>query len=304
MRIMITGGAGFQGSHIAESLLEEGHQITILNTYSQDSVKNISQIDNRISVVWGSITDEEIVRKTTREHDAIIHLAALIHVDQSVQSPGSFIDVNIKGTYNILEAVREYGNRLIFSSSCEVYGATKSGLTYESAELNPHSPYAASKAGADRMCFAYWKTYGLDVTIVRPCNIYGPRQKSGKGGAVIPIFVDLALSGKPLTVFGSGEQTREYMHVNDLNQAYKLVLANSNLQGEVLNFGTSETPSIKDIANFIAAKIGTNVVYGNARPGEVSGFKLSSEKAIALGFKPDIPFWKGLDEYIKYRQSA
>ena len=207
LRILVTGGAGFQGSHIVEEFLQLGHRVSILNTYSNEALTNLASFEDRVSVVWGSVTDNEIVMKTTREHDVVVHLAARIHVDQSARAPGKVLDVNVTGTYNILEAVREYGSRLIYSSSCEVYGASLSGPTTEASELRPHSPYAASKAAADRLCFAYWKTYGTDVTIVRPCNIYGPRQRSGPGGAVIPIFVGRALGGKNLVVYGTGDQT-------------------------------------------------------------------------------------------------
>ena len=303
LRILVTGGAGFQGSHIVEEFLQLGHRVSILNTYSNEALTNLASFEDRVSVVWGSVTDNEIVMKTTREHDVVVHLAARIHVDQSARAPGKVLDVNVTGTYNILEAVREYGSRLIYSSSCEVYGASLSGPTTEASELRPHSPYAASKAAADRLCFAYWKTYGTDVTIVRPCNIYGPRQRSGPAGAVIPIFVSRALEGKNLVVYGTGEQTREYMHVKDLANAYCIVLDRTDLAGQAINFGTGENPSIKEIAEFIAQKLGTDVEYGPARPGEVSRFELSSEKANLMGFTPRIPFWEGLERYIQTQSS-
>ena len=188
MRILITGGAGFQGSHLAERCIELGHQVTVLNTISEEAMANIAPFTERFSIVWGSVTDQEVMRKTVRGQDVVIHLAARIHVDQSVQAPGSFLDVNVMGTYNILEALRVYGGRLIYSSSCEVYGAVGSQPATETSDLRPHSPYAASKAAADRLCYSYWKTYGTNVTIVRPCNIYGPRQKGGEG---VPLYRDL-----------------------------------------------------------------------------------------------------------------
>ena len=304
MRILVTGGAGFQGSHLTEYLLESCHRVTILNTYSGEALANIASFKDRVSVVWGSVTDQETVSKTVREHDVVIHLAARIHVDQSARAPGRVLDVNVMGTYNVLEAVREYGSRLIYSSSCEVYGASLSGPTTEASELRPHSPYAASKAAADRLCYAYWKTYGTDVTIVRPCNIYGPRQRSGPGGAVIPIFVRRALDGKNLVVYGTGDQTREYMHVKDLAKVYCMVLDRTDLAGEAINFGTGESPSIKEIAKFIAQKLDTDVEYGPARPGEVSRFELSSERACQLGFTPRMSFWEGLERYIQHQQSS
>ena len=299
MRILVTGGAGFQGSHLAEKWSGDEHSITILNTYSAEAEENISGFANDVSIVWGSITDPEIVEKSVRGHDVVVHLAARINVDESIASPRSFIDVNLSGTFNILQALRQTGARMIFASSCEVYGYAEQSPVDESAELRPHSPYAASKAAADRMCFAYQKSFGLDITIVRPCNIYGERQKWGKGGAVIPIFASLAAAGKPLTVFGSGDQQREYMHLTDLVSAYDLVLRRTDLSGSVLNVGTGDTPSIKEIAQFIADKMGVPVVNEAARPGEVAGFALDSSRVRDLGFAPQIKFWDGLSRYLE-----
>ena len=299
MRIMVTGGAGFQGSHLVEKWVGDGHDVTVLNTYSEEAEGNLASIAKTVSVVWGSVTDREVVQKSVRGHDVVVHLAARINVDESFASPRSFVDVNVVGTSNVLEAIRQTGARMIFASTCEVYGYAEESPVSEDASLRPHSPYAASKAGADRMCFAYYMSYGLDVTILRPCNVYGERQKSGQGGAVIPIFASRAASGKPLTVFGTGTQWREYIHVRDLVTAYDLVLRERELAGAALNVGTGETPSIQEIADFIADKMGVSIVNEQARPGEVRGFALDSSKIRDLGFAPRIKFWEGLEAYLK-----
>lgn len=299
MRIMITGGAGFQGSHLAEYWLQAGHDVTLLNTYSREAEQNSATVAKQSSVVWGSVTDREIVEKTARGHDVLVHLAARINVDESIDDPMIFLTVNVLGTMNVLEAARKFGTRVIYASSCEVYGFAEGAGVTEQAELRPHSPYAASKAGADRLCFAYHKTYGLDVTILRACNIYGERQKSGRGGAVIPIFASQALAGKPLTVFGAGRQRREYMHVSDLVAAYDLVFRRSDLAGVALNVGTAERPSIKQIAEFISAKTNVPIEYGPPRSGDVLGFMLDSSRARKLGFDPQVKFWDGLSRYLE-----
>ena len=304
MKILVTGGAGFQGSHVVEQCLLDGHQVTILSTFSEEAQSNLKSFEKEVSVVWGSVTDREIVEKTTRGQETVIHMAARINVDESIESPYSYLNTNILGTYNILEAVRQSGSHLIYSSSCEVYGSSSVSPISETADLRPHSPYAASKLAADRLCFTYWKTYDVHVTVVRPCNIYGPRQKGGKGGAVIPIFVERALLGEPLVVYGSGEQRREYMHVDDLAAAYKLVMERSDLQGEAINVGTNETPSIEEIATFIAQRLGASIKHGPARSGEVMGFYLNNEKAKGLGFSAKVPFWEGLERYISWRAAT
>ena len=300
MRVLITGGAGFQGSHLTERLVRDGHAVTVLSTLSDLSQRNIAPFANDVSLVWGSVTDAEIVDKTVRDQDAVVHMAARVNVDESIDSPIVFLAVNVIGTYNVLEAARKAGTRVVLASTCEVYGSSNPSPLTECADLRPHSPYAASKAGADRLCYAYHKTYGINVTVVRPCNIYGERQKSGRGGAVIPIFVSLAAQGKPLTVFGTGEQRREYMHVSDVVAAYELVLGRDDLAGEVVNFGSGETASVKELAEFISKRTGVETQYQAARPGEVPGFELDSSYARRLGFAPKVRFWDGLARYLDW----
>lgn len=304
MKIVITGGAGFQGGHLVEHLLKKGHEITLLNTWSRKSESTIKPFKDDVKVIWGSITDKEIVNKSLRGQDVVFHLAARINVDESIKEPEAYLDVNVKGTFNILEAVNKHDLRMIHASTCEVYGTPEDGkLITESTELKPHSPYAASKAGADRLCFAYHKTYGTNVVIVRPFNIYGERQKEGEAGAVIAIFVKKAMDGEPLTVFGDGNQTRDYLHVDDLVRAYELVFERDDLGGEVVNFGTGIETSIKDIAEYIAPKLGAEVKYAEARAGEVPRFGCDPQKAESLGFKPEVDIWKGIDRYIDWRKN-
>ena len=229
-------------------------------------------------------------------------MAARINVDESIEAPASFLAANVMGTYNVLEAVRRQECRLVYSSTCEVYGAHNGAVT-ETSDLRPHSPYAASKAAADRLCFAYYQTYGVDVVIIRPSNVYGPRQKRGKGGAVIPIFVERGLENRPLTVFGTGEQRREYLHVEDLVRGYKLVIGRTDLAGEVVILGTADAPSIKEIAEFISRQFDTPLEYVPARLGEVPGFRLDSSRAFQMGFSPQVSFWDGLGSYIEWRMS-
>ena len=176
MRILVTGGGGFKGSHLSEKMLKEGHDVSILNTYSIISERNISPIKESVNVIWGSITDSEIVDKSVRGHDVVFHLASRINVDESLQDPLAFFHANILGGYNILEAVKKNNNRLILASTCEVYGDghdLEEGETLnEHSELRPNSPYAASKAAIDRISYSYFKSFDTDVTIVRPFNIF------------------------------------------------------------------------------------------------------------------------------------
>lgn len=308
MKILITGGAGFQGSHLAELMLSKGHSVTILNTFSEEKLYNISGFQDKVHVVFGSITDPVLVEKTVRGHDVVFHLAANVNVDQSLKDPKSFLDVNIMGTFNILEQVRALGIRMIYASTCEVYGdghsLVEGELLTESAELKPKSPYAASKAGADRLCYSYHTSFDVNVTIVRPFNIFGERQKSGTFGALIPILVRKAMIGEKLTVFGDGLASRDYLHVSDLVRAYELVMETKGLEGKTVNFASGKNTSTKDIAEYIGKKFGGEIKHGPARPGEVMRFPADISFAKSIGFEPKVDIWEGIDRYIEWAKKT
>src|SRR3989344_1970623 len=159
-RVLVTGGAGFQGSHLAQALVRKGCKVTILNTFSPRAEKNVEPIKAKINCVWGSITDKEVVEKSVRDQDVVFHLASHINVDASLTDPVTTTEVNIFGTLNVLEAVRHYRNRLTYISTCEVYGEAENDRPInETKELKPQSPYAASKAAADRLCYAFFRSY-------------------------------------------------------------------------------------------------------------------------------------------------
>ncbi len=307
MKILVTGGAGFQGSHLVEALIKKGHKVSVLNTYSETSLSNLANVLTKINLIWGSVTDKEIVDKSVRGHDVVFHLAAHINVDESLKDPEVFVRANIFGMYNVLEAVRKHGSRLILTSSCEVYGdghdLKKGEKLTETSELKPNSPYAASKAGAERFAYSYYKSFGTDVTIIRPFNIYGERQKNGTFGALIPILVAKAMRGEDLTVFGDGHAERDYNHVSDIIKAYLLVLENKNLKGKTINFASGVNTSVKDIAEYIAKKFKVNVVHGPARAGEVERFPADISFAKSLGYAPKMDIWKGIDQYIKWAKT-
>lgn len=306
MKILITGGGGFQGSHLAESLIDKGHKVTILTTYNEESERNTEGFyEKGITVVYGSITDRIIVNKTAPGHDVIFHLAANVNVDESLEDPLSFVQVNItQGTFNILEICKKHNIRLIYASTCEVYGdghdLDDGELLTETAELKPNSPYAASKASADRLCYSYYKSFDMNITIVRPFNIYGERQKDGTFGALIPIMVRKALTGVKLTVFGDGSATRDYLYISDLIDAYNIVLENDTLSGKAINFGSGVDTSVKDISEYIAKKLDAEIEYGPARPGEVMRFPADISLAKSIGFEPKVDIWKGIDRYIEW----
>jgi len=308
MNILVTGGGGFQGSHLVESLVQKGHNVSVLSTYSDISKNNLAKVAEKINIIWGSVTDKETVEKSVRGNDVVFHLAAHINVDESLKDPLVFVHANIFGMHNILEAVRKSGSRLILTSSCEVYGdghdLKKGEKLSEISELKPNSPYAASKASAERLAYSYYRSFDVDVTIMRPFNLYGERQKSGTFGALIPILVARAMRGEDLVVFGDGHAERDYTHVSDIIKAYHLVLDNKNLKGKTINFASGKNTRVKDIAEHIAKKFKVKVVNGPARPGEVERFPADISLAKSLGYSPKVEIWEGIDKYIRWAKKT
>lgn len=339
MKVLITGGCGFQGSHLAESYAKEGHEIIGINTPSDHARGNyeryLKQYDN-ISVVWGSCTDAELVDKSMSGCDMVFHLAGKINVDESIEKPWDYAKTNLNGAAIILEAVHRYSIPLIHASTCEVYGGNLFGdlnvleavkrtgaelhyvssasiygaapkekyLMSEYHPIAPQSPYAASKAAGDRMVWAYICTHKIRATIVRPFNIYGPRQKSRGFGAVIPIFFRKAMNHETLIVNGDGSQTRDYLYISDLIEGYRLIAATPELRGKVVNLGSSTETSIRWLAEWVKGRVpGTDIKYGEPRPGEVDSFIADNSTIAAHGFAPKVGMNEGMERYYDWLTS-
>lgn len=277
MIILVTGGFGFQGVHLTKRLLEEGHDVFVLSSCSEHSMNNESwlrkNIDcSKLRVIVGSINDYDLLSKMP-SFDVIFHLAAKVNVDESLSNPDIFVQTNVQGTLNVLKAaVKNNVPRIIIASSCEVYGG---GVDlHEDSPMNPQSPYAASKAGAERLAYAYAQCFPIQVDIVRPFNVYGPRQKNNVGGAVIPIFLKKAREGKSMTIFGDGSQGRDFIHVNDVIEGYINILNTpSDKKSRVFTFGTGRLVTVEEIAETIQKFFpGSTIEYVDERPGEVQGF--------------------------------
>ncbi len=299
--ILITGGAGFIGSHLAEKYVLEGYLVKVLDDFSTGKVNNIRSLFNypNFKLIKGDITDKGLVRDAVRDVDVVFHLAAQVHVDKSIIEAERTFQVNAQGTVNVLEAVLQNNvEKLIYASSSEVYGSAVKVPMDELHPLNPASPYAASKVAADRMCFAYWNTYKLPVIVVRCFNTYGIRQADSGYAGVIPLFIKRVLQGLPPIVYGDGHQTRDYMYIKDTVQAYDLVMKSSNLFGRAVNFGTGKETSIVEIAYTILGLLGSKMlpIHASERPGEVSRLCSDIKLAKELGFNPQYDIRQGLEE--------
>ena len=291
-KILITGAAGFIGSHLFNRLASQGNKVLGLDNYDHPCGAEIPC--QMCDVRYPSLMNELV-----KESDIVYHLAAQTHVDRSYDEEKLTFDVNVGGTENVLKACRIHGKKLVYAGSAEVYGTAAMESISEGHPLNPQSPYARSKKAAEDLCIEYAKRHGLDVRILRSFNTYGPFQNNNRYGAVIPIFIKRILNGQSPEIFGAGNQTRDFMYIDDAVDAYRVATEKANA-GEPLNFGTGSETSINDLAALILRLLGSNLtpVHAEPRPDEVMKLKADITRARGLGFGPKISLEDGLKKYI------
>jgi dTDP-glucose 4,6-dehydratase len=306
MRILVTGGAGFIGSNFIRHLLAAEPTCRIVNldklTYA-GNLENLAEIerDPRYRFIKGSICDALLADELLKEgFDALINFAAESHVDRSIQDARAFTETNVLGTQVILEACRRHRvPRMIQVSTDEVYGSLgPSGRFTEESPLRPNSPYAASKAAADLLALAYFRTYGLPVIVTRSSNNYGPHQFPEK---VIPLFITNALVGEPLPLYGDGLHVRDWLHVQDHCEALALILKNG-VSGEIYNIGGNCERANIDIARLILSALGKPdalIAHVKDRLGHDRRYAIDASKVHGvLGWEPHIAFETGLKETV------
>jgi dTDP-glucose 4,6-dehydratase len=312
-RILVTGGAGFISSAFVRHLLQATpYEIVSLDalTYA-GNLENLADIRSheRLSFVQGDIRDESLVRSVVSSVDVIVNAAAESHVEKSiVEGASEFVATNVEGTRVLLDAIREEPvERFILISSSEVYGTAEAPVMDEEHPLNPRSPYAATKAGADRLAFSYYTTYGLPIVIVRPFNNYGPRQHPEK---VIPRFVLQGLADEPLTVHGDGAASRDWLYVDDDAEAIEATIEGDieSVVGEVVNLATGVDVSGSRVADLVLELLGKPAslkAFVGERPGQVRRHIGSTEKAERLlGWRARTPFEEGLARTVQwYREN-
>ncbi len=308
MKMLITGGSGFVGSHLCEKYTKEGHTVLCLDNFMSGNLANVRHLlDCRnFKLIKGDIRDYELLEKIMSDVEVVFHLAAQVHVDRSYVEPRLTYDVNVMGTQNVLEAARIHdAKRIIYASTSEVYGSAQYSPIDEQHPLNAPHPYGASKIAADRMCYAYIRTYGMNISIVRLFNIFGPRQRDVGYGGVISIFTRRILSDMSPIIYGDGSQTRDYTYVDDAVRAYDLILNHAEPINEPINFGSGRDESILDLAKrliHLAGKDGQiKPVYVEPRIGEVQCLIANADKAKKLlGWKPKYNLEKGLEAFVQW----
>jgi UDP-glucose 4-epimerase len=285
-RVLITGGAGFIGSHLAEALVECGDRVTVLDDLSTGSADNVSGLDShpRFELVRGTVTDHDVVERLVAGSDAVVHLAAAVGVDLIVRRPVHAIETNVLGTQAVLRAADRHGTRVLLASSSEVYGKNENVPFEEGCDrlLGPTSrprwSYSTSKAVGEDLGLAYHRQTDLPVTVFRPFNTIGPRQ-TGRYGMVVPRFVQQALSGEMLSIHGDGQQRRSFCDVRDLVRGLTALLEHPEAAGQVFNVGSAHELSILELARTIL-KLVTGSADGDGRIAFVP-----YDRAYAPGFE-------------------
>ncbi|MEB8108824.1 NAD-dependent epimerase/dehydratase family protein [Staphylococcus equorum] len=307
MKILITGGAGFIGSHLAEYFINSNHEVFILDNLSTGHRSNVSFIDD-LHFIENDVTNKTLVQDLIKEEqfDIVIHLAAVVSVVETINNPILSQKVNIDGTLNLLEANRQYNENLkkfIFASSAAVYGNTKGLPKKVETFIDPESPYAIEKYAGEQYTKLYNKLYSLPTTALRFFNIYGPRQDpSSPYSGVLSIMHSKFQKDEAFKFFGDGEQTRDFVYVKDLVQAVSIVINSDYANGGIYNLGTSKPLSLLEMFDEFKKLYSKTIDYSftEARSGDIKHSYAEIDDLKALGYTPKYSVEEGLKEYINY----
>ena len=305
MKVVVTGGAGFIGSHLAESYLDEA-EVHVLDDLATGKRANVPK-----GAIFheGSILDKDLLARVLKDARFVFHEAALGSVPRSVADPQRSNEVNVTGTLNVLVAARDAGvEKLVYAASSSAYGNTPTLPKHEGMPVNPMSPYAVTKVTAEHYCKVFHQVYGLRTTVLRYFNVYGPRQDpNGAYAAVIPRWIHAALKGEPLTIFGDGTQSRDFTYVKDIVQANRLAALSVKADGQVINAGAGGRTELNLLAKEILAAAGSTspIRHEPRRPGDVDHSLASLEKARELlGYSPRVDVAAGVAQTVDWFRQA
>ena len=302
MKVVVTGGAGFIGSNLAEELLKK-HEVTVIDNLSTGRIENLDQIIDKINFIKGSITDLDLLREAFLGSDTVFHQAAIPSVQRSVDNPIASNEANVEGTLKVLVAARDCNVRkVVYASSSSAYGDTPTLPKKEEMKPNPKSPYAISKLAGEYYCRVFSEVYGLKTACLRYFNVYGPRQNpASQYAAVIPRFITRVLAHEPPVIYGDGKQTRDFTFVKDVVKAN--ILAMQSPAEGVFNIACGQRVSLNELAGKIMKITGIKLdpIYDEPRQGDVRDSLADiSSAGDKLGYRPDFCLDSGLEETIRW----
>ncbi len=306
-RVLVTGGAGFIGSHIAQALLGRGDEVRILDDFSTGYERNVEAV-GPVELIRGSVTDLPTVREAVEGCDYVYHEAALASVPRSIDDPLSSNEVNVQGTLNVLVAARDAGvKRLIYAASSSAYGDSEVLPKVETMKEAPKSPYAVAKLAGEHYVSVFAQVYGMQTLSLRYFNVFGPRQDPDSPyAAVIPLFIDAILEGRAPTIHGDGGQSRDFTYIDNVVHANLLALEAPKLSGEVVNVALGERITLNRLYEELASIIGSDVeaVHGPPRVGDVRHSQADIARVTELlGYRSQVPVEEGLRRTVEwYRQ--
>ena len=304
-KVLVTGGAGFIGSNIVKSLITQGYSVTVLDDLSSGHICNIENF-KEVEFVKGDIRNADLIYSAVKNAVAVIHLAASVGNKRSIDNPILDSEINTMGTLRLLEACRRAEvPKIVYSSSAGIFGELKKIPITEDHPINPNTPYGVSKLSAEKLCLAYAHLYEIEAICLRYFNVYGPNQRFDVYGNVIPIFVFKLLRGEAPTVFGDGEQTRDFVNVKDVADANLKAMRAVGVTG-AFNIASGTSISINELIQLIKKIMGSDIKinYGLPRTGDVRDSRADiSNVCKALDYKPSIKIENGLMEYIDWAKS-
>jgi len=305
-KVLVTGGAGFIGSNLSRMLLDEGNEVILYDNLSSGYRENVPALPDA-KFIEGDIRNASLLTEVMRDTDTVFHLAASVGNARSIAYPIEDSEINVIGTLRVLEAARAQGVRkIVFSSSAGIFGELKSLPIREDHPVEPNSPYGASKLAAEKMCLAYAQLYELEAVCLRYFNVYGINQRYDAYGNVIPIFAHRMLRGEALTVFGDGEQTRDFINVGDVAKANLQASQTRSVSG-AFNIASGSAITVNRLIELMSAagEISPVVEYGPLRSGDVRHSRADVSAAReAFGFQPSVKLEEGLSEYMLWSKSA
>jgi nucleoside-diphosphate-sugar epimerase len=311
MDYLITGGAGFIGSNIAEYLVRQGYRVRIFDNFSSGARANVRSFADKAEILEGDLRDPKAVNQAVRGVGLVFHLGAMPSVIRSVEDPRTTSEANIMGTVNLLIAARDAGvKRVVFSSSSSVYGDTPTLPKREDMAPSPLSPYAVHKITGEYYCRIFWQLYGLETVSLRYFNVFGPRQDpQSQYAAVIPRFITAILKDKPPTIYGDGKQTRDFSHVENVIDANVMACeAGKDALGQSFNIACGGRVSLLELVDTVNKILGKNIApkLDPPRPGDILHSQADISKAEKLlGWKPRVDFRKGIEKAVAwYRQQG